>query len=144
MKKCTRCQVEKEESQFSKKTKNRIHSHCKNCQSVLHSIWYFKHKKRRIKQVLLKKKSRSIELDLLLDRLKSNPCTDCKQQLNPWQMDFDHLKDKKFEIGMARIKGYAIKSVLEELKKCELVCANCHRNRTYYRRRKEKDTIPMT
>lgn len=64
--------------------------------------------------------------------LKSDPCIDCKRQFKPWQMDFDHLRDKKFNIGNA-IFRLSKEEILEEIKKCELVCANCHRDRTYVR-----------
>ena len=62
--------------------------------------------------------------------LKCNPCTDCKQWFNPWQMEFDHLPSfkKKFQIN-CRL-GLS-KRVINEIRKCQLVCANCHNNRTY-------------
>lgn len=58
------------------------------------------------------------------------PCADCDIQYRPWQMDFDH-KDpslKSFNIG-AECGNVGHKRLIEEIKKCEVVCANCHRDR---------------
>jgi hypothetical protein len=66
------------------------------------------------------------------NRLKCKPCTDCGVQHNPWVMQWDHLGDKKFTISSS---GHCVSNrVLEEIKKCDLVCANCHADRTHKRR----------
>lgn len=62
----------------------------------------------------------------LLIMLKSKKCTDCGLEY-PWYcMDFDHVGEKKECISKINKS-----MVLEEIKKCELVCSNCHRKRTY-------------
>lgn len=69
----------------------------------------------------------------ITDLLKNRPCIDCHGWFEPCQMDWDHVRGiKLFEIGKisARINR---KELLEEIKKCELVCANCHRLRTFKR-----------
>ncbi len=48
-------------------------------------------------------------------------------------LEFDHLKDKAFNIG-ASLSGRSWASILDEIAKCEVVCANCHRRRTARRR----------
>jgi len=46
-------------------------------------------------------------------------------------MDFDHLPGQKKGLAVAHLLHYLDLSVVEaEIKKCELVCANCHRVRT--------------
>lgn len=63
---------------------------------------------------------------------KLRPCTDCYGWFNHYQMDFDHVRgEKKFNLSQSGARS--VKGVLAELKKCELVCANCHRERTYKR-----------
>jgi predicted transcriptional regulator len=61
------------------------------------------------------------------------PCTDCKEVYPYWMMEFDHLKDKKFNISTAAISGLTLEELKQEIDKCELVCSNCHRNRTHWR-----------
>ena len=58
-------------------------------------------------------------------------CADCGKYYPPYVMDFDHLRDKKFNIGNL---DFTSLSVLEnEILKCEIVCSNCHRIRTHNR-----------
>lgn len=47
-------------------------------------------------------------------------------------LDFDHLDsgDKKFGIARAVNEGYSWNLIEEEIKKCRILCANCHRIRT--------------
>jgi len=65
---------------------------------------------------------------LVLDELKdSTPCLDCGGSFRPCQMDFDHLGSKVANI--ARLVAGPSAQLEEELRKCHLVCANCHRVR---------------
>lgn len=74
------------------------------------------------------------EVIALVNELKSNPCTDCGKTYPPYIMDFDHL-NPNFKVGhVSALTSYGKKRVLEEIAKCELVCANCHRERTHRRR----------
>lgn len=64
---------------------------------------------------------------------KDNVCTDCRVKYHPWAMEFDHVRgEKKFDIS----KCCPRKDLDEELAKCDLVCANCHRIRTHTRWKK--------
>lgn len=74
----------------------------------------------------------------MVQELKRNPCTDCGRTFDPEGMDFDHVKGKKTaSVAHLCAKG-AAKKLEEELKKCELVCAVCHRIRTKKRRKKTR------
>lgn len=64
---------------------------------------------------------------------ESTPCKDCGQKLKHYQMDFDHLNSKFLNISRMVKDGYSLQRILSEIEKCELVCANCHRERTYRR-----------
>lgn len=48
-------------------------------------------------------------------------------------MHFDHVSGDKFA-NVSRMKGYREDRVLTEMDKCEVVCANCHADRTAQRR----------
>src|SRR4051794_36986150 len=58
--------------------------------------------------------------------------TDCGET-DPVVLEFDHLRDKEFDIASG-IHYHAWSKVLAEIAKCEVVCANCHRRRTARRR----------
>lgn len=58
----------------------------------------------------------------------STPCTDCNQFYEACEMDFDHVKGVKY-MNVGGMIGLRFEKILEELAKCELVCANCHRIR---------------
>lgn len=64
---------------------------------------------------------------------ESNPCQDCENFFIPEVMEFDHVRGaKSFELSNCASLGWA--RIIRELKKCDLVCANDHRIRTYNRR----------
>lgn len=64
---------------------------------------------------------------------KAGPCIDCKNTFLPCQMDFDHRDDdKEFDISKM-VSRSSLKRIQEEIDKCDLVCANCHRLRTWKR-----------
>ena len=68
----------------------------------------------------------------LVNQLKSASCTDCGETYPPVVMDFDHVRGTK-EHGIAQMVAqlWSVDRLMEELAKCDLVCANCHRLRTY-------------
>lgn len=66
---------------------------------------------------------------LLLARLKGEPCTDCGLTFRPEAMDFDHVRGVK-TANVSDMVGRPTRELLEEIGKCELVCAVCHRVRT--------------
>lgn len=73
--------------------------------------------------------------------VKGGPCTDCGERFPACCMDFDHrpgLKSKKgagpSNVGTMVAHHYSIEKIKEEIEKCDLVCANCHRIRTRDRR----------
>lgn len=66
----------------------------------------------------------------LIDEAKAKPCVDCGRTFPAVAMDLDHVRgDKLFLVSSSwRWKSYA--DIVEELTKCEPVCACCHRVRT--------------
>ena len=75
-------------------------------------------------------------------KTEHNVCTDCKESYPYWILEFDHLSDKDFTIGKeGREKN--LETLKCEIEKCEIVCANCHRNRTFTRSIKRGNTIDI-
>lgn len=69
-----------------------------------------------------------------INNLKNVPCADCGVLYPPMVMDFDHRDPNTKVDGVANmIQGKGWKLLIEEVKKCEVICANCHRIRTWKR-----------
>jgi hypothetical protein len=68
----------------------------------------------------------------LIEYFRNHPCNDCGET-DPVVLEFDHLNDKSFDIGQA-LPYRNWQSILDEIGKCEVVCANCHRRRTAQRK----------
>lgn len=70
------------------------------------------------------------------EEIRTNkPCTDCGNIYPYYVMDFDHLPQyNKIKCVSTFASGGSQKRMEQEIKKCELVCSNCHRARTHLRR----------
>lgn len=75
---------------------------------------------------------------------EGQPCVDCRRTFHPVAMDFDHrdAATKRFDISHGFRYGW--RTVLEEIEKCDLVCANCHRVRGWNRRAEQRRPTPKT
>src|SRR6185503_17863347 len=71
-----------------------------------------------------------------LESLKCGPCTDCGHLYPPECMDFDHVAGTKVASASRLLRTASKARVIAEVKKCDLVCANCHRIRTRARQKK--------
>jgi DNA-binding transcriptional ArsR family regulator len=78
------------------------------------------------------------------DLKEKNPCNDCGNFYPYFIMEYDHLDEttKKAPVSFL-IKSAPFKEVEEEIAKCELVCSNCHKQRTWFRS-KLKQLIRVT
>ena len=128
VKKCNTCALDKslEEFHWKSKIKGIKKNRCKSCSNE-----YTKEHYRANKTIYLNKAKRHrVNLSDRVREAKEKPCTDCKIQYPHYVMQFDHLGDKNFNISKLHRSWAAIQA---EIKKCEVVCANCHAVRTYKR-----------
>lgn len=67
----------------------------------------------------------------------ARPCMDCSRYYPAECMDFDHRdnEEKLFDISKRAYSGCKWESIVAEIAKCDLVCANCHRIRTKQRKK---------
>lgn len=72
---------------------------------------------------------------------KDLPCTDCGVKYSPWMMQFDHVRGIKVSSLSNLASNGTLTKLLEEIEKCEVVCANCHADRTY-KRGLSQGTVP--
>lgn len=142
MKYCPHCKITKSTEEFSANNsrKDGLQNICKPCRKAYLKKDYDKKKVFYIKRSKINRKKRSSVIREFVDAYKSKtPCKDCNNNFFPFQMDFDHLGNKKFNISSAVGDALPLEEVKKEIEKCELVCANCHRLRTHLRR---KDISP--
>jgi hypothetical protein len=61
-------------------------------------------------------------------------CIDCGEKYPYYMLDLDHISNNKsFNLSNYRSHTHDIEIIKAEIDKCEVVCANCHRLRTYQR-----------
>jgi hypothetical protein len=68
-------------------------------------------------------------------------CIDCGYNKHPYALDFDHLRDKKYNVGSLARSRVPRETLWGEIAKCEVRCANCHRIMTYNRRMELKTQV---
>ena len=91
--------------------------------------WYHANKAK----VIAKKNRKKARLRALVQTKKQEPCADCGVSYPYYVMDFDHVTDDKVMMISQLVLRGATTKLLVELEKCEVVCANCHRIRTWIR-----------
>lgn len=117
---CTICKINE--------PRNKTASYCKSCANEWQKDFYKKNPRCLSKAGIFRKKA----IRDLVKEKKDVPCLDCGISYPYYVMDYDHIKGvKKFNLSIAASKYRSMKSVLEEMEKCEIVCANCHRERTF-------------
>lgn len=67
---------------------------------------------------------------------KAAQCADCGND-DFRVLEFDHIDQstKSFNVSDGLSRGYLLAALLTEIKKCRVLCANCHRIRTWIKQR---------
>ena len=129
-KRCSCCNEVKAASEFHRR-RDGLQWWCKTCKSKAAGEHYQANRKRRYAH----NKRRQKEFrDWYTSLKKDKPCADCGQVFHPAAMHWDHLPgfEKTGPLGSLVRRG-SRELMLEEVAKCELVCANCHAVRTVTR-----------
>lgn len=92
--------------------------------------YYLKNKEEYTKRNLEKRDL----LKAIAAKEKDVPCADCGVRYPSYVMDFDHVRGNKVGNVAHIVSHGSEKKLLEEIAKCEVICSNCHRERTYARR----------
>lgn len=80
--------------------------------------------------VYAKKQRKRVRLRELIREAKDVPCADCGVRYPTYVMDFDHRADKTIIVSKL-VEFGSVRKLLNEIAKCDVVCANCHRERTF-------------
>lgn len=139
MRKCGRCGIAKPLSDFAwhRRDRGQRQHHCRSCHAAYRRAHYLANRAHYIERAQKRKQELWAErTELLLEYFKTNPCVDCGEN-DPVVLEFDHLRDKEFNIG-SKLATQTWSAILAEIEKCEVVCANCHRRRTAGRRQSNR------
>jgi len=106
---CPRCGEEKEIENFGTRGKTKVwRAYCREC---LNKIQRHRNKERKRKII-----------DLL-----GGECVKCGYKKNLSALEFHHLNPKEKEYEWNKAKLLSWNKLIKEIKKCILVCSNCHR-----------------
>lgn len=132
VKKCPTCGESKSLDEFSNNRARRDgkHGECKTCKAARSRDW-FDRNPAAISASTVRKEQRRREY--IWAYLLSHPCVDCGET-DPLVLEFDHVRGQK-EIGICDMirKNISHERFLDEIEKCDVRCANCHRRVTQVR-----------
>ena len=126
MKRCIGCGIEKTLDSYHKRvaSKDGLANKCKECIKTDTREYYSGNSKRiRAARVnTYKKKTAFIKL------VKESVGCSCCDEVDAVVLDFHHegYEKKSFALG-SNGADHSFKMIIEEMKKCIVVCANCHR-----------------
>jgi len=129
MKYCAKCDSEKTLDEFgsNKSSSDGKQRYCKLCQRA-HVRKHYENNKQYYKD---KSKVTSSKYRELVLSLKDVPCLDCGNRYPSYVMEFDHRDPKEKSFCLATGHNKSLDKLLAEVDKCDVVCANCHRIRTF-------------
>lgn len=128
---CTKCHKTKRLSAFGWKQRGtKRHSWCKLCHSEYAKNHYINNKNDyKIRKLKSQKRLRQDLRVFIANYLTQHPCVDCKES-DIVVLDFDHFKNKSCNISYMIQNTASISRLNEEIAKCNVRCANCHRRKT--------------
>ena len=129
---CGKCKKMRPEADFHRRGPI-LQAWCRECRKSYDAEYHARNRARRRERRRLK----AIEFRQWYWALKESlPCTDCGKFFPHPAMTWDHLPgyEKRDDVGsLTRTSSRRV--VLDEIAKCEIVCANCHALRTFERGR---------
>jgi hypothetical protein len=132
MKTCTVCVLPKDDEEFSFKNKLKgiRHSQCKSCKKQIDNKYYQNNDTRKStirKNALLNIEKAKLFVRRVKQRMHCSKCGDKRWYV----LDFHHICNKEQNISFMIRKGSSISSIKKEIRKCLILCSNCHREEHY-------------
>lgn len=138
MKICSKCSTKKELTEFFVKDKlsGRLHAQCKECYKNHRKSYYAEHYSKygdnyRARANIRRIQNRKDLQQNMLDFLKDKACVICGQSdIRTFEFDHRNPETKSFGIAQAIRLGKKWEEILDEIAKCRILCANCHKIHT--------------
>lgn len=130
MKKCGGCGEIKPPLDFGRNKARRdgLQSQCKECRKGSNAVYYKNTPERNAQRIAWLDGARETARNFVLEYLIENPCP-CGEG-DPVVLEFDHLGDKTANISDMVMRGTNPERLRDEMSKCQVLCANCHRRVT--------------
>lgn len=126
MKICSSCKVYKPFNEFSirKSVKSGLYSKCKSCRRIKAKKDYHLNPKKKLDEC----KQKVEHLRSVINQIKDEQgCKVCGEK-DIVCLDFHHLQKNKKDLSISRLVWIKNEHrMMNEIKKCIVVCSNCHR-----------------
>jgi hypothetical protein len=113
---------------------------CANCHAIRTYEWIksedvFSSRAKGTSRYLARQTAYRAAQSKLLALVRTVPCMDCGETFPFFVMQFDHRDPREKKYVVSQMVGRAgTETILAEIAKCDIVCTNCHRERSYQRR----------
>lgn len=131
MRSCTKCHEAKPEEEYHWKKKGvKRNSRCKTCQRAAVKAHYDANTKYYTdKAAVLRQRTKEERRRLIAEYLSTHPCVDCGLA-DIVVLQFDHRDPSEKTSTINHMRMMTATSILAEIQKCDVRCANCHTRRT--------------
>jgi hypothetical protein len=133
VKTCTRCDETRPLDQFPpvrRSEPERLQWWCRGCFSDANKQHYWKNREREKERLLAQTtRKRGANRRRAIEYFLAHRCIDCGEK-DIVVLQFDHLRDKKFNVSTMIANGASWERIEAEIAKCVVRCANCHRLKT--------------
>jgi len=130
---CVICKDKKELDEFNKNKskKDGYNTLCRICSNARSKRYYTENKEHHRAVITARNKiNRTKNRARIFEYFKSHPCVDCGND-NPIVLEFDHKDDVDKVSNISEIvRDRKWETIMLEINKCDVRCANCHRIRT--------------
>ena len=129
---CSKCETDKIVGYFAKNKskKDGLNSYCKSCNKKYQKSHY---KNNKNKYYESKNKQKGLLKEYISNIKHTSECVKCGEG-DVACLDFHHIdgETKSYDIASTPTRGISIERLNLELKKCIVLCSNCHRKLHYY------------
>jgi hypothetical protein len=132
-KSCSKCKLTKLLTEFAERTyksgKTGYQSRCKSCAREYSKVRYASTPSIKEKAKEDYRTKVQLHQQFVLDYLTNHPCVDCGET-DPIVLEFDHIQAETKKKDVSRmISHHSLQDVIDEISKCQVRCANCHKRR---------------
>jgi hypothetical protein len=127
---CSKCGTDQDKNQFYFYPSGKRESYCYICKRIIDNA-RTKTPRRKLSRKLTRKKTTENNRNRIRG-FKNKPCLDCREEHFYFAMDMDHIEAKLY--NMSDMSYRSVTKITAESKKCEPICANCHRIRSHDRK----------